>query len=264
MKIKLFYLFISLAVVSTGCKKEPVILPDVLVTAKTQLTARFLILDQKMAEAASYMASVNLDTTLVRAKLLELVNEFPDIIEFAQITPAGIMKIIEPSAYHGTQGADISNQEHVIRAYASRQPVLSQVFLAVEGFNAAVVMHPVLINGVIAGGITALFYPETILGLIMRPLNEGLTFELWAMEKGGRLIYDAVASEIGHNLITGEEYKEFPELVAAAGKIDAEDSGTVTYSYYQAGTTVSVKKLTYWTTYEFHGTQWKLVWGQPE
>jgi hypothetical protein len=240
------------------------VLPDALAAAKASLTSQLQDLDQKMAAAVTFMSSVNLDTTLVRAKLSALVDEFPDVVEFALITPAGIMKIIEPAIYRSSEGSDISGQEHVIRVFGTKQPALSKVFQAVEGFPAAVVMHPVLKDGAVAGGLTALFYPEAVLGNILQPLNDGQTFELWAMEKGGRLIYDPVESEIGHNLLNDQQYKDFPELVSAAGKIDANESGTTTYSYYQAGTKISVKKLTYWTTYDLHGTQWKLVWGQPQ
>jgi hypothetical protein len=264
MKTSLLCLGISLAVLSTGCKKEPLVLPDALLLSKTILTAEFATLDQKMAAAVVYMSSINLDTTLVRAKLLELVNEFPTIIEFAQITSAGIMKIIEPAIYHGAQGSDISSQDHVIKAFETKLPVLSLQFLAVEGFYASVVLHPIIKNGSVAGGLTALFYPEEILGHIMNPLCEGQTFELLVMQKGGRILYDQNTAEIGLNLFTDPLYKDFPELITAGNKMDAEDSGTTSYSFFKTGTTQVVSKLTYWTTYELYGTQWKLVWIKPE
>jgi len=264
MKAKLTFLIISLAIFSAGCKKEAVELPDALVTSKTNLTAEFASLDQKMAAAVEYMGSINMDTTLIRAKLLELVNEFNDVTEFAQITPAGIMQIIEPAVYHGFQGSDISLQNHVIKAYETELPVLSQQFLAVEGFYAAVIMHPIVKNNSILGGITALFLPEKILGNIMKPINEGQAFELWVMEKGGKMLYNQDVSEIGRNLFTDSLYMDFPELITAGRKIDAEESGTTSYSFYKTGTWEIVKKLTYWTTYELYGTQWKLVWVKPE
>jgi len=264
MKTKLLFLIIGLCLFVSGCKKEPVVLPDALVTSKAQLTMKFASLNEKMSEAVTYMGSVNMDSTLIRTKLTSLVNDFTDMEEFAQISPAGIMQNIEPSLYYSSQGANISTQSHVIKAFETKLPVLSLQFPAVEGFFAAVVIHPIVKNSAILGGLTALFLPEKILGDIMKPINNGQTFELWVMEKGGRLIYDQDASEIGHNLLTDAQYKDFPELVAAAEKINSEESGTTTYSYYKAGTTQTVKKLTYWTTFEMYGTQWKLVYGKPE
>jgi hypothetical protein len=264
MKIAHYLLIISLAAFSSGCKKDTVELPDALVNSKTLLTAKFTALNEKMAAASTYMGTVNMDATLIRAKLQELVSQFPYVVEFAQISSAGIMQAIEPAVYQKFEGSNISTQDHVIKAFGTKAPVLSMQFLAVEGYFASVVMHPIIKNGSVAGGITTLFKPETVLESIFKPLNDGQGFELWAIEKGGRLLFDPVASEIGNNLLTDPMYKDFPDLIAAIKKIDAEDSGTTTYSYFTPGNTVAVKKLTYWTTFDLYGTQWKLIWSKPE
>jgi hypothetical protein len=98
----------------------------------------------------------------------------------------------------------------------------------------------------------------------MEPLLVNQDFEFWVMEKGGRMLYNQDAYEIGLNLFTDPLYKDFPELVTAAGKIDTEESGTTHYSFYKTGTSEPVTKLTYWTTFELYGMQWKLVWVKPE
>jgi hypothetical protein len=264
MKIKHISLIISLVLLATACKKETFELPEGLVTAKSNLTSEFESLNQKMASAVVYTISINADTTLVRAKLVEMVNSSSDITDFAWITPAGIMQIIEPSIYYGSQGTDISNQDHVIRAFNTKLPVMSKTFLAVEGYYAAIVLHPVLINNSISGGISALFFPEQFLEHIIKPVFEGKEFEMWVMEKGGRILFDQDAMEIGRNLFTDSLYTDFPELLVAGEKIDSEESGTTRYSFYRAGTMETVTKLTYWTTFELYGTQWKLVWVKPE
>ncbi|MFA5817175.1 MAG: cache domain-containing protein [Bacteroidales bacterium] len=264
MKNKLTCLIISLALFSGGCKKDVLELPEALTTSKTNLVSAFESLNSRMAAAANYLVSVNMDTILIRAKMLELVNGASNIEEFSWVTPQGILKIIEPSIYYGSQGADISQQDHIIKAFETKKPVLSQQFLAVEGFYAAVDVHPILDNQTVLGGITALFITEAFLADIMEPLLLGQDFELWVMEKGGRMLYNQDAYEIGLNLFTDPLYKVFPELITAAGKIDTEESGTTHYSFYKTGTSEPVTKLTYWTTFELYGAQWKLVWVKPE
>jgi len=264
MKTKLIFLISCLALVAGGCKKEAFELPEALVKAKSDLTAEFDQLTQKMAAAEVYLLSINMDTALIRAKLLEMVTSSSDITDIAWVTPAGIMQIIEPSVYYGSQGADISRQDHVIKAFETKLPVLSQTFLSVEGFYAAVVMRPIIRNGSISGGIAALFYPEQILGNVLKPIFEGKDFELWVMEKGGRILYDQDEPWIGRNLFTDSPYAGFPELVAAGRKIEAEENGTTTYSFLKTGTTETVTKLAYWDSFMLYGNEWKVVWIRVE
>jgi hypothetical protein len=264
MNTKLMFLIFGLILVTFGCKKEEIVIPDELNTAKTHLSADFDGINQKMASAVVYVISVNGDTTLIRNKLRELAYGTNDITDFAWITPSGIMQMIEPSIYYGSQGIDISAQDHVVKAFQNRLPALSKQFLAVEGFHAAVIIHPVIKNNSVAGGISALFYPEILLENILKPIFQDQAFELWVMEKGGRIIYDQDAGEIGRNLFTDPLYTDFPELLTAGRLIDEGESGKTSYSFYRTGTQETVTKLTYWVTFELYGMQWKLVWVKPE
>ncbi len=264
MKTKLFLLSFCLAVFLTGCKKDEFELPTGLVQAKIDLTADMSALDQKMASAVLYIGSINADTSLIRAKMADLTVVSPEVTDFGWVTPGGILQLIEPSLYYGSQGVNISTQDHIIKTFNTRQPVLSKVFMSVEGFSSAVLIHPLVTNSVLYGGLSALFYPENLLENILKPIFEGQEFELWVMEKGGRIIYDQDDFEIGLNLFTDPLYAGFPELITAGHKMDDEESGTTTYSFFKAGTQETVTKLTYWTTYTLHGTEWKLVWVKPE
>ncbi len=255
----------ALLVGLTACKKDPLdSIPAELTNARESLAASFTTLNNDMAGAASYVASNINDTAAIRTKMLELFNKSIFAVEFAFISPQGIMQVIEPSVYHPSQGADISGQAHVIKAFQTKAPVLSSTFLAVEGFYAAVDIHPVIGNGQVLGGITCLFLPETIFNNIMIPLLKDQSFELWAMEKGGTMLYNQDADEIGRNIFTDALYQPFPELIAAANRIADEAYGETTYSYFKTGTTNVVVKKTYWLTYSLFGMEWKLVWVKPE
>ncbi|MFA6126211.1 MAG: hypothetical protein WC699_02805 [Bacteroidales bacterium] len=260
MKTKVVFLMISLAMVQAGCKKDVFELPEALVTSKTNLTALFDDINQKIVLANAYIGSVNLDTALIRSKLVELVNGSMDITDFAWISSSGIIQLIEPSLYYGSQGFDISQQAHVIKAFETKLPVLSESFISVEGFYANVVLHPLVKSNSVSGALSGLFYPEQMLENLMKPLFEGKGFEMWVMEKGGRILYDQDAMEIGRNLFTDSLYTDFPELLTAGHQIDEGESGITSYSFYKGGTTEVVTKDTYWTTYTLYGTEWKLVW----
>jgi len=263
MKTKPFYLIVSLVLIAIGCKKE-IEYPEALTTAKANLETAFNALDDQMTTAAEYMASINMDTTLIRARLIELYNENDNVAEFSWVTAEGILKMIEPPVYYSDQGSDISQQDHIIKVADTKEPVLGLSFLAVEGFYSVAVLHPILESDTYLGSVATLLKTKDFLGDIMEPLLVGQEYELWVMEKGGYMIYNQDDIEIGLNVFTDPYYKDFPDFITACEKIDDKESGTTHYTFYQTGTNNPVTKLTFWTTFERHGTEWKLVWVKPE
>ncbi|NOU48308.1 MAG: cache domain-containing protein [Bacteroidales bacterium] len=259
---------LSMIVIILGfaaCKQnDNTFFPEQLANLNTELSASFDSLNTDLSTSAVNLVSKIDDTAAIRARMKALFAQTTFVVEFSYVNPQGIMQIIEPPVYYPTQGTDISQQSHIIQTFQTKLPVLSKSFYAVENFYAAVDIHPIVNNGEVLGGITALFLPETILGRLIRPVVENQVFEMWIMEKGGKVLYDQDADEIGRNLFTDSLYTDFTELLAAAEKIDTEVSGETTYSFYQTGTTNKVVKKTYWSTFEMYGTEWKLIWVKPE
>jgi len=263
MKTKVFLFLISFALILSVCKKV-LELPEALTTAMANLNTAFQAVDAEMDMAADQMASEDMDTTLIRAVLVNLVNSPTIVDEYSWVTPEGILKIIEPPIYYAYQGADISQQDHIIKVFETKEPVLSLSFLAVEGFYAVSDIHPILNNNTVLGGVDALIKTQDFLAAIMEPILQGQEYELWVMEKDGQMIYNQDLIEVGLNVFTDPYYQDFPEFRTACEKINDEESGTTYYSFYKTGTTMPVTKLTYWTTFEHHGTEWKIVWVKPE
>lgn len=265
MKTHQFLTGMLLLLSFTACNKdEATFFPEQLSALNNSLTASFDSLNADLTTSAAYLGTKSNDTTAIRTEMQSLFNKTTFVTEFSFTTPQGIMQIIEPPYFYPTQGTDISQQSHIIKGYQTKAPVLSNSFYAVENFWGAVDFHPVVNNGDIKGGITSLFLPEDILGRLIIPLVKNQTYEMWVMEKGGKVLYDQDSEEIGLNVLTDPIYSEFTELVAAAGKINSQTTGETTYSYYKTGTTTKVVKKTYWLTFTMHGTEWKLIWVKPE
>ena len=248
----------------SACIKENTGLPVVLTNAKEQLEEEFKTLNKSLSDAAALVLQEDIDTVYIRFKLSSLYEASQHVAEFCWVNPAGILQMIEPSEYYGSQGTDISTQDHIVKSFTTKEPALSKVFRVVEGYDAAALIHPINDREVFGGGLVAVIRVEDMLGAILLPLVTGQDFELWAMEAGGRIIYDQDTDEIGRNLFTDPLYSEFTELLAAGHKIDEEESGSTKYSFYKTGTTEQVTKNTFWTTVETYGTQWKLVWVKAE
>ncbi|MEI6455941.1 MAG: hypothetical protein WCO93_06595 [bacterium] len=251
----------------TACKKssEPdYFWPTEIATVTASLTASFDTLNADMATNIAIIAQTIADTSAIRTRMNDMVDHSSFVLEFSYINPQGIMQIIEPSIYYPWEGSDISGQAHIIQAFTTKQPALSKHFYAVEDFWGVVDIHPILNQGVLLGGVTALFRPETVLGRIILPIVKDKSFDMFVMEKGGVMIYDQDPDAIGQNLLTDTIFKPFPELVAAAKLFDAVKSGETSYSYFQTGTSIMVKKIAYWDTFEMFGTEWRIIWLKPE
>jgi len=266
MKTKSVILLCIIPLVFIFCKKEDPepFFPSELAVIKEAITASFDSLNLSISEVVEQLSQSGIDTTVIRKKLNDLYQGSSFSTEFVFTTAQGILQMIEPPAFYSSQGADISQQSHVISAFQTQKPVLSNAFGVVEGYLACVDIHPIVKNGQVLGAISALLAPGEMLGRIISPIVKNQSFEIWVMEKSGLTLFDQDEEEIGLNVLTDPLYSGFPELIAACNKIAGEDTGETTYSFYQAGTSKVVKKRTYWNTVAIHSNEWKIIWVLPE
>jgi branched-chain amino acid transport system substrate-binding protein len=268
MKAPKYFLFLLIIVfLFMSCKKEKdetPFFPQELTLLKSQVTSSFDSLNNSITAAVNVFAASGFDSVAMRAKLIELYNESTFSAEFVYTTPEGIMAIIEPSDYYSYEGSDISAQPHVVKAFQSRKPVLSDGFIVVEGYQAAVTIHPIIHNNQLIGAISAVIVPEDLLSRIIEPVVRNQDFEVWVMEKTGLVLYDQDEEEIGINVLTHPMYDDFPTLREACIKMAAEESGETSYSFFQTGTNTVVNKKTWWNTFHMQENQWKIIYVKPE
>ncbi len=223
------YLLISVALlILIGCSGDDDASPDFppeLLEVKAELETRYDQMNADLLTRVNFFAQVGIDTAEVRNHLAELYEATDFVTNFAHVDSEGILQLIEPEQYYGSQGADISDQDHVIEAFSIREPVLSNVFTAVEGYRAVVCIHPIVLDEQILGTLNALFLPEELLGQIIIPLTEGEDIEIWAMENTGYILFDEDSEEIGLNLFSDPLYEDFPELLEAGNLIATEMEG---------------------------------------
>jgi hypothetical protein len=247
----------------SSCKKDntPPFFPEEIAQALAGLTAEFESIHTPIEAAVAQCNANGVDTTIMRSALLDLHNAISHSKEMVYVDTAGILAIVEPPEFYPYQGTDISTQPHVIEAAQTLQPVMSNAFMVVEGYQAAVDVHPIVHAGQYSGTISMVFMPEEVVAAVVEPLVAGQSeFEIWVMEKTGLVLYDQDSAEIGLNVLTDPLYEDFPELIAACEKIANEESGETQYSFFQTGTTTVVTKKTYWDTFFIHGNEWKIVW----
>jgi hypothetical protein len=138
--------------------------------------------------------------------------------------------------------------------------MLSQMFTAVEGIDAVVIIWPILSqNGDSMGSLPALFQPEKLFATTAEPILEGTGIALNVMQLDGLTIYDSEGNETGKNLFTDPTFQTYTALVALGHRMVAEESGSGSYTYISQSTGKTVKKQVFWASVSLHGTTWRLA-----
>lgn len=261
MKTNKLLFTVLMLVVLAACKKEEEAtnFPPEVDLLRTDLIRAFDTLNNQLFVSGEVIASKNGDSALIRPEMVKLFGKTKYVTDVAYTTTEGIMQVIEPPAYYSQQGTDISGQAHFISVAQSKHPAISSSFLAAEGFYAVVNMQALLIENDLKGYLSAMVKPEEMLAEYVKPLVDGKDFEIFIMEKGGRIMYDVDQSKIGTNVFVDIRYMLSPEMIESAKIIDEQQHGETDYTFLEIDASEPVHKRAYWTTFSMHGAEWKLI-----
>jgi hypothetical protein len=240
--------------------------PDMLTTAQQQVTAAFNRLDTGIKKAAGELGKTGLTGEGARQVLAETCKQFSYAVDCSTVDAQGRLTAVEPAQYRRFEGTDISAQEQVKLMQKLHKPVLSQVFRSVEGYDAVDAEYPVFNpEGRFIGSVSIMFKPERFLGEFIKPLVKGAPLDIWAMEQGGRILYDSDPAQVGLNIFTSAAYQPYKQLVLLAQKISATPQGDGVYRFKKANLTgPDVDKKVYWISVSLYGVTWRMVGIQLE
>jgi len=261
MKKLLFLLMAIVLITSFGCGgKDKDQTETILNRVQQEVQSALNRLGQDMAGAAKKLSDVSLTDPSVRSVLGDLTAKHPYAVDSCTIDPTGKILVMEPSSYSEYEGSDVSQQDAVIRLYQTQQPVLSQTFRAVEGFDAVDIEHPIFSSkNTVTGSVSILFKPEALLGNIISPAVQNTPYYIWAMQTNGRVLYDIDANQVGKNLFLDPMYQPYTQLISLSREIAAKKSGKGYYEFLDYQSQQVVRKNALWDTVELHGTEWRLV-----
>jgi|WetSurMetagenome_2_1015567.scaffolds.fasta_scaffold67472_3 branched-chain amino acid transport system substrate-binding protein len=216
--------------------------------------------DSILSTSARELSGKDYSSQDARDILTDALNKTPYAIEYAIVDAGDILVTIEPEQYKSSEGANISDQQHVKKLKATGKPVMSGIFTTVEGFDAAAIHYPIYSEDKnLSGELSLLIMPQTVIGETTKPMVEGAGLELWAMDVDGKILYDADTVEIGKNLFTDPAYQSYPELLSLGKSISNQKAGTGEYSFLRQGENVKVTKQAQWDTVELYGAEWRIV-----
>ncbi len=159
MRTKIFFAVMVVFGLSTACNTvNEGDLPSELSSAVTTVSAALDSLSCSLSVAATGLAQSGADILLVRSEIQRLFRECSFGTEFVFTTTDGILQLVESEVFYPSQGSDISRQAHIVKAFDTRLPVLSDVFSVIEGYQAVVEIHPIVADGQLFGGIAACFH----------------------------------------------------------------------------------------------------------
>lgn len=122
-------------------------------------------------------------------------------------------------------GKDISYQKHVSEVIATHKPVISDVFMAIQGYLTIAMHVPIFKDGEYAGSLALLIPIDELGKLYLGKIKVRGTGNVWLLSENGVEIYCPVAGHTGKSFI--EVSKRDPSVLNLMQKIKSEPSGTV-------------------------------------
>jgi len=176
------------------------------------------------------------------------------------VNPDGFIVAVEPAEYRSAEGADISGQPQVAFIREHHQPVLSDLFLAVEGFPALDFEWPLSgEGGAYLGALSLLFDHVRRFSAATAPVVAGTRYSVTIQQLDGTILYDADPAQVGKNVFTDPEFQAYPDLIRQVREVVAAESGSGRYSFRTPGSDQPIYKRCRWTTIRRYEAEWRLA-----
>jgi PAS domain S-box-containing protein len=132
-----------------------------------------------------------------------------------------------------SEGADISDQKHVVELLRGHKPVVSDVFRAIEGFDAVALYVPIFRGSEFKGGIGILVNFENIANHYLDVVKIGQTGHAWVVSRDGAQLYSPIAGSTGKSVF--ETIKDSPSLTVMVNDMVNGHEGASTYTFHRTG-----------------------------
>jgi PAS domain S-box-containing protein len=161
-------------------------------------------------------------------------------------------------------GKNISSQKHIRKIMHTHEPVVSDVFFAVQGYSTVALHVPVFkdkrYNGTIAIGINF----ESLAKRHLEPIRIGQTGYAWVTSRDGTELFCPVPGHVGKSVF--ENCKDFPSILAMAEEMLKGHEGSTIYSFdkIRGDTVETVKKHAVYIPVNIGNTFWSIVVASSE
>ena len=164
----------------------------------------------------------------------------------------------------GVIGMDVSSQAHNAAIMQHHKPVVSDVFLAVQGYRTVAFAIPVFTSGRYAGSLTILIPFDVISKKYLQGIQLGDDGYAWMLNKKGTELYCPVPGHIGKSV--RETSSEFPDVLRMASEMMGGKEGVTIYRYdrIRDQKVQTIVKHAAYVPVELPNTTWSIVVASPD
>ncbi len=186
----------------------------------------------RVLDALSKMDEI-IDTDAVGKRYINLVYEAnqEQIRSITRMDERGVILYDFPST--ASAGTDIPDREHVRELLRDHKPVISDVFRAVQGFDAIALHVPVFSGSAFRGSIGILISFESLAKRYLDVIKIDKTGYAWVVSRDGTQIYSPIPGFTGKSVF--ETMKDSPSLIAMVNDMLKGHGGAATYTLNGTG-----------------------------
>ncbi|QWV97878.1 PAS domain S-box protein [Geomonas nitrogeniifigens] len=145
---------------------------------------------------------------------------------FTRVDENGIVLVSIPQ--REMAGRNIASQKHIQELLRTHKPVVSDVFRAVQGYDAIAMHVPVYEGGRFRGSIAIVINFQNLAKRYLDVIRIGKTGHAWVISRDGTELYSPVPGHSGQSILS--DGKGYPVLLAVARQMMRGLSGTATYT----------------------------------
>lgn len=270
MRKIIFTLFLMVGIFFLNCSADPVVetpsgdhetlSQEVILTAlSSEVNNHLERIDSSLKEASQSLGNSSLNDSVADAALKDLYELVPYVTDTITLSSEGVILAVYPENYTHLIGENVQDMEHIQTFLTSKKPVLSPVFITIEGFPAIDVIHPVYsYEDEFMGGVTLLMDEKEFFKDLIAAVDPDSIFEIFVMENDGTIVYDSNISQIGENTFESPLFQDYPEILDLGQKMGNTTQGDGEYEYYNSDGML-VRKKALWDTVSLYGTGWIIV-----
>lgn len=247
--------------------------PPALFQIQKNLSGFFYAIGLDLAHNVDEISKFDLKSPEARAIIAGIFQKHRYIVNCATVDKNGILVAVEPPAARDAEGKSIAGQAHYEKLKATKKPVLSNIFNAVEGYPAIAIQYPILSPaGEFAGSLSILIKPEEYFAGAITSQTQGYPIRTWLIQTDGTMLFSPNAGEFGKNIFETQNYGYVVNLKEVSEKIKNTEIGRenleLTYDP-SIGETKEVagraylKKNLFWSTVGLFDTKWRLLVTKP-
>jgi PAS domain S-box-containing protein len=215
---------------------------------------------------------------------LNFLSRFPGIIDlnaegkqlmanYLQLSPEEVKGVTRIDAqgtivytvpHKESIGRIISDQEHIRLSMNTHKVVISDVFLAVQGFRTVAVHVPVFKNGTYDGTLAFLLSFDRIAQKYIENIRIGESGYAWVVTEKGIIISTPNSEDIGKNIY--DVFKDFPESISMIDEMVKGNQGVTTYHFNRIKnqSVENILKHAVYMPISLDNTFWSIAVATPE